>query len=427
MTMADVNASSQDAPQPAASAGDTDTATAGSPFVTTTSVLESLNKALAALQSPDDKTNSPHFELQKKLPNGSTRRATTEEVQAADMESKLQQSAAQVEFLKTWDEKKQWAEEQRQYGNQLYREERYESAIDVYLTCLVVAQQEKKLAPPEMVAETQSAGLLFLYVMNNLAQSTLALKWFRKTEQFCTLALQEVYVNADTDVGSDAEIGIVAESGGDSTTRSTNIDATSLKLPKQQHQIAKLYYKRGKARRLGGNYKDARIDLETALQWIDWLSNNKTKTNSALENQDKEQEGQAVADSKRVVERELQLVAKAVAEARRNKERQQQAMKKVLSTSKKDTDNSSDGSAVQSATPQPSLFPEIKGKRAFSTLRAPPARRKEKDTSDDSEDRLEEPQQLTYSQWYLAMIGRVAQKLLEWSGDDEYAKRPKED
>jgi hypothetical protein len=139
--------SSQDAPRPAASAGDADSSYTGSPFVTQTSVVESLNKALADLQSPDDTSNAPHFELQKRLPNGNTRRATTEELQAADMESKLQQAAAQVEYLKTWDEKKQWAEEQRQYGNQLYREERYEQAIDVYLTCLVVAQQEKKLAP----------------------------------------------------------------------------------------------------------------------------------------------------------------------------------------------------------------------------------------------------------------------------------------
>jgi hypothetical protein len=431
-----VNSSSQDAPQPAASAGDNDNTYAGSPFVTQTSVVESLNKALADLQSPEDTSNAPHFELQKRLPNGNTRRATTEELQAADMESKLQQAAAQVEYLKTWEEKKQWAEEQRQYGNQLYREERYEQAIDVYLTCLVVAQQEKKLAPPDTQSQSQSAGLLFLYVMNNLAQSTLALKWFRKTEQFCTLALQEVYVNAEYDpdagagAGTDVNNGSGDEPSGGGATRSTNIDATSLKYPKQQHQIAKLYYKRGKARRLGGLYKDARIDLETALQWIEWLSNNKTKADSTLENQDKEQDGQAVADSRRVVERELQLVAKASVEARRNKERQQQAMQKVLSSSQKDTNKLSDASTAQSATSRPSLFPEINGKRAFSTLRAPSARRNEKDTADESEDLIdvdEQKRQLTYSQWYLVMIGRVAEKLLEWTGDEEYAKRPKED
>jgi tetratricopeptide (TPR) repeat protein len=430
-----VNSSSQDAPQPAASAGDTDNTYIGSPFVTQTSVVESLNKALADLQSNDDTSNAPHFELQKRLPNGNTRRATTEELQAADMESKLQQAAAQVEYLKTWDEKKQWAEEQRKYGNQLYREERYEQAIDVYLTCLVVAQQEKKLAPPEIDTDTQSqsAGLLFLYVMNNLAQSTLALKWFRKTEQFCTLALQEVYVNtdADADVDLDVKHGGGAETCSDKAARCTSTDATSLKFPKQQHQIAKLYYKRGKARRLGGLYKDARIDLETALQWIEWLSNNKTiEADLTLENQGKDKDLQAVADSRKVVVRELQLVANASAEARRNKERQQQAMQKMLSSCKKDVNTSSETSAAQSETPQPSLFPEIKGKRSFSTLRAPSARRNcEQDAPDDSEDRLDvdEPRQLTYSQWYLIMIGRVAQKLLEWTGDEEYVKRPKED
>ena len=40
---------------------------------------------------------------------------------------------------------------------------------------------------------------------------------------------------------------------------------------------------------------------------------------------------------------------------------------------------------------------------------------------------VDEPQQLTYSRWYLVMISRVAQMLLEWTGDEEYAKRPKED
>jgi hypothetical protein len=55
-------------------------------------------------------------------------------------------------------------------------------------------------------------------------------------------------------------------------------------------------------------------------------------------------------------------------------------------------------SRVERLTPQPSLFPEIKGKRSFSNLRAQSARRKEKDTQDDSEDRLDEPPQLTYSQ-----------------------------
>jgi hypothetical protein len=54
------------------------------------------------------------------------------------------------------------------------KSERYEQAIDVYFTSLVVAQQEKKLAPPEMDTDahtdtaTQSAGLLFLCVVNNL-------------------------------------------------------------------------------------------------------------------------------------------------------------------------------------------------------------------------------------------------------------------
>jgi tetratricopeptide (TPR) repeat protein len=417
-------ACSQGASQPSVPASNV------SPFVTQTGVLKSLNKALADLQQPDD-TTTPHFELQKRLPNGSTRRATTEELSAADMESKIQQAAAQVERLSTWEEKKQWAEEQRQYGNQLYREERYEQAIDIYLTCLVVAQQEKKLAPD---TDVKSVGLVFLYVMNNLAQSTLALKWFRKTELFCTLALEEVNINMALEEVNismeDVAVHDDEDSGVSDGTRSASIGHQQQQQQQHQkpHQIAKLYYKRGKARRLRGLYKDARVDLETALQWID-----RVNTSSILENNQEKEEGQSLAASRRVLERELQLVAKASAEARRNKERQQQAMQKVLgstSTSKQGLPVESSGTdtSVELAA---SLFPpEGKSKRAFSNLRAPSKQNNDiQGSSEDSRGRELDGDQreLTYSQWYLVMIGRVAQKLLEWTGDEEYAKRPKED
>ena len=82
-----------------------------SPFVTTSDVLDRLNKQLSAdfssqQSSPDgnddenhnnsssstSKEGTPHFELQKRIPNGSSIPATKEEVAAADFKSKLEQS-----------------------------------------------------------------------------------------------------------------------------------------------------------------------------------------------------------------------------------------------------------------------------------------------------------------------------------------------
>jgi tetratricopeptide (TPR) repeat protein len=361
------------------------------PFVTTTDVLKSLNQALEDLAEEDD-IAKPHFELQKRMSNGSTRRATPQEMQAADMETKIQQSAAQVESLSTWDEKKLWGEQQRQYGNKLYHQERYEQAIDVYLTCLVVAQQEKKYVP-----EAKLVGLLFLSLINNLAQSALQLKWYLKTDQFCSLALEHLDKKEDRNGNDDCD--------ATNESQKNQYEHQQQQSPEYPQQIAKLYYKRGKARRLRGHYKDARADLDTALEWID-RKNDSTKSPKVSVYTD--DETQARAASRRTVERELQLVAKAAVEARRNKQRQQHAMQQVLST------NQSVGSADGSRTPKESLFPEIQGKRTYSTLRASSAAAVNQSDSD-----AQELPQLTARQWYVAVIGRVAEKLLEWSGDEE--------
>jgi hypothetical protein len=112
-----------------------------------------------------------------------------------------------------------------------------------------------------------------------------------------------------------------------------------------------------------------------------------------------EQDGQAVADSRRSNENYNSW--QKLPPRRRNKERNSKPCKKVLSSNQNNTDKSSETFCVTVDDPQP-LFPEIKGKRSFSTLRAPSARRTEQDTPDGSEDGgdVYEPRQLRNSQWF---------------------------
>jgi hypothetical protein len=161
-----------------------------SPFVTTTDVMNSLNRIMAELSESGDKNDNgaadngaaatrrtPAFELQRKLPDGTTRKASPSERKAADMDTKLKQVAEHVANLATEAERQAFGEQQRLYGNQLYIAQEYEQAIDVYLTCLTTVKPHTN-------------G--FLRIMNNLAQATLQLQWYSKAQQFCTLGLEQV-------------------------------------------------------------------------------------------------------------------------------------------------------------------------------------------------------------------------------------------
>jgi hypothetical protein len=63
-----------------------------SPFVTTSDVMNQLNKHLASLSSPEDAHLKPRFELQKRLPDGSAVTASQDEISAADFKTKLEKS-----------------------------------------------------------------------------------------------------------------------------------------------------------------------------------------------------------------------------------------------------------------------------------------------------------------------------------------------
>lgn len=60
-------------------------------FYTTSDMLKTINKSIASLDGPPDDPISPRVELQRRMPDGSTRRATDQDLKAADMDSKLKQ------------------------------------------------------------------------------------------------------------------------------------------------------------------------------------------------------------------------------------------------------------------------------------------------------------------------------------------------
>ncbi|CAB9506571.1 expressed unknown protein [Seminavis robusta] len=365
-------------------------------FVTTSYVIDSINSTLNELMQQEEAGSTTttttekkqFFELQKRMPDGSARKATDEEMSSQDMKNKLEQ-AAQLTSKMSLEQKIEWAQKQRQQGNQLYQEGKYKQAIDIYLTCLVVrdtTQQQQKVVDDLQV--------FILPVMNNLAQSALQLGWYHKAEVFCTLGME------------------------------------SLEEGTKGQGVAKLYFKRGKARRLRGCYDTAKGDLEKAME----------KLGGDIENDDDDEK----SPEQKSIEKEFQLLARAVAEGKKNKKRTQRAMQKVLGSQSSQDGNNMNPSKEESlketnstppSTPKttissPSSLPKSndiptpsdddintplyheKPSRTHSTIRKRPE-------GPPPYEKLELDVDLSYWQMYRLVIARVAQRLLDIIGEEE--------
>ena len=453
-------------PQEQAQATNAAAATAAAPpnhihqadaFLTTTDVMNSINKSLQNLSTPnhcsqkeDDKqhidNNSNNtseqrtfFELQRKLPNGSTRKATPSEQAAADCHSQLQQAAQRVAQLKTWKEKAAWVEAQRQFGNALYQRQEYAQAIDVYLTCLpavvdVVAalsfannsnskrqQQQQQYDDDD---EREECRILFLKILNNLAQSALQLQWYNKAEQFCSLALQHVPTADTTDATYSSN-----------SINSSNNNKHSIVFGEQ---VSKLYFRRGKARRLKGEYTTAREDLEYAMEWSRRVQE-KRDDDDDYDDDDTNRLSSLLAQQ-RSIEKEQRLLQNAIIEARKNEQRQRQALQRALNnnlnaayfiddtprglrhrhvshpaSSEESGTNPYSNNKKKTSPTRPPPHHQQQRRRQYSTLRAtPPPHTGEHDD--------EPPPSPPLSPWehYKMMVGKVADKLLEMSTDDSY-------
>lgn len=355
-------------------------------FFTTSDLVNRLNGHLESMEKPTDEGVNPRFELQKRLPDGSTRRASEEELAAADMQTKVKQAAEQVARLLP-KEKIKWAKQQRQEGNKRYAAGNYKEAMDVYLTCLVAM-------PPQGTegSLSSSSTQVFLPVLNNLAQTALKLDMWRKTEQFCTIAINEIELPPDT--------------------ADEKIDEETRKL------MSKIYFRRGKARRLRGLYSEARKDLDEALQM--WGDDDDSPERTS-------------------VVREIEKVEKAAAEARKLEERQKQAMKQMLGGRNEDVQIKemsheipiSEAALLDTTVPVESdvpganrgLYSDIRQRRAFSTLKAKPKKcdNHNEGGSGDNDDEYDEEPEIELSCWqhYLLVVATLAEKLLEVIGDEE--------
>lgn len=327
-------------------------------FITMTDILNAINNN----NNNNHCSSTSCFELQRRLPDGSTRKASPSEQAAADCQTRLQQACQLLTTtLSSQDERYEWAETQRHYGNQLYQQQQYEHAIQVYLTCLpavarIASNQEEEEEEnrgmetneqqQQQEEEQQRRLLLYGKIMNNLAQSCLQLQWYRKAETFCTMALDYLqdYNNKDPIV------------------------------------ISKLYYRRGKARRCRGEFGSAKADLERAFEY-------------------------AFNDTTRaiIIQNELNQVHQKAVQAKRNHQQHKIALQKVMqSTTKK---NNNGVFISQSAAP-------TNNRRPYSTLRATSRVVENPTTVEDTATTTTTTELSSYWQYYMSIVGKVAAALL---------------
>mmetsp|Transcript_11496 Transcript_11496/g.29093 ORF Transcript_11496/g.29093 Transcript_11496/m.29093 type:complete len:415 (-) Transcript_11496:13-1257(-) len=373
-----------------------------SSFVTTSDVLNQLNKQLSDLSTGDGR-----FELQKRLPDGSAIPATKDEIAASDFKTKLEQSAKFVSELESPEDRQLWAEEQRLTGNVFFQQGDYKGAMDIYLTCLVVKEDT-----PEFVRKT------FLPILNNLAQCTLQLGMYKKTIVFCEMALEEV---------SKTKEKVAKETANEAVEKP---EAAQRKL-QDAIALCKVFFKLGKALRLTGHYAKAREALNNSLGCLKGEEEKEAIASSYETSSNANDTEVSLEPYKKAIKKEYRHLDIAEKEAKKNLFRQKCAMQKVLSSPPTAKSNSSitkdkDGINEKSSLSD-SLYEKPSGTREFSRLRARKHRTSASTldrevgttntSSDGSRELLEEPSS-SYTQYYWSMVARVAKRLLVMLGDE---------
>lgn len=368
-------------------------------FFTTSDLIERMNQSVAEISGGGDASGTG-FELRRQMPDGSTRRADAADTAAADLQSKIKQTAAVLSGL-TSEEKVDWAKAQRLEGNSMFAKGQYNEAMDIYITCLV-AMDKLKSSDGEMAGQdgakekkgtaTFSGDIerdIQLPVLLNLALCALKLGMLRKAESFCNFALQ-------TSLG--------------------------------QHN-PKVYFRRGRARMLMGSYDAARTDLEKALEFLTSLDHDHDDGDAT----------DAQKAQQKAVQKELQKLERLEITAKKHEVMQKKAMKRVWGERNKMPDSSGGGNAIptmkdekksdESTRTQDSqdeayptigqnkndgLYSDVRERRQFSTIRA------KKENSENDDDDNERTMQ-SYVQWYLSLFERCLRKTLRLLGDEEGA------
>ncbi|EJK47162.1 hypothetical protein THAOC_34142 [Thalassiosira oceanica] len=349
----------------AAAAAENCADTPSSLFFTTTDLINKMNRSIQeATGAAGELPGGGGFELQRKLPDGSYRRADESETAAANFQAKMKQAAEMTASLEP-GERIEWAGWQRKQGNDLFARGEYREAMDVYLTCLVAMDQktrrtrsqiqtvagttanstEQQLAGDDMTARTEKE--IKLPVLLNLALSAMKLGLLSKADQFCTFAIE-------TDSG---------------------------------RRSVKAHFRRGRVRMLMGHYVTAELDLEKADEL------NAAKFAEGGERGADEE----AANERDTIARERRKLSRLVGQASRNQKTQKRAMERLFQSP-------ADAGGGDLAIATEGLYHEKK---------TPPIQHALIEKYDESR------QQLSCWQWYLHMVGRCAQKILDIIGEDE--------
>mmetsp|Transcript_2935 Transcript_2935/g.8053 ORF Transcript_2935/g.8053 Transcript_2935/m.8053 type:complete len:420 (+) Transcript_2935:51-1310(+) len=380
-----------------------------SSFVTASNVLEELNAQLSDSTTVDgngtaSQDQKPFFELQKRLPDGSTMPATKDEIAAADFKTKLEQSAQFISQLKSSEDRQCWAEQQRLSGNAFFQRGEIREAMDIYLTCLIVKEENSNFMQGT-----------FLPVLNNLAQCTSQLGMHKKTILFCEMALEEAS-KANQKVKNHDE-------------KKSEHKIREQKQFLMQRDIAdaialcKIFFKLAKALRLTGHYRRARKALDSSLNCLTTEENNGlSSTGTSMSYVD--DVGFSLLPYKKAIQKEYRCLDVAEKEAKRNLARQKLAMEKVMSLSSAvphKISGSQDINQIQEKNVSSDYSHEPSSEvRQFSKLRS---RKSENDDTNAYEDYI--PQKISYRQYYLSMVARVAKALL-FALDENYDFETKE-
>ena len=294
-----------------------------SSFITTSDVLKQLDRQLSDLSTYDGagsnhQEQKQRFELQKCLPNGSTIPMTKDEIAAADLKTKLEQSAKITSQLETSEDRQYWVEQQRLAGNSFFQRGDYKGAMDVYLMCLVVKENT-----PDFVRDT------FLPVLNNLAQCTLQLGMHMKTILFCEMALEKV--SRAKEYAAKAKLN--------QEEKHLEEETDEYKPFLMQRDLAdaialcKIFFKLAKALRLTGHYEKARKAVASSLDCLMREETEIIASSYATKSGDANNPQFSLEPYKNAIHKEYRYLDIAENEARRNLARQTHAMQTVLSSS----------------------------------------------------------------------------------------------
>ena len=319
-----------------------------------------MNRMNAAIKENGSDTGC--FELQRKLPNGSHRPASEKEKAAADFQSKMKQAAEMVGMLPP-QQKLQWAKHQRMEGNKLFAAGEYKEAMDVYLTCLVAMDQNSKNKNGDAEEEEEDSKHIV---------PTAQIEEEIKLPVLLNLSLCALKLGMPTKAEKFCNYAMEMEAGKSSV---------------------KANFRRGRARMLLGHYVSAELDLAKALELNDEI----IATSKECDNKEEAQ------SEREVILREMNKLNRLVAQAEKNKAAQKKAMKSVFQSNSKVVDD--DLSIGNTVANNNGLYPE---KKALQQL--------------PNEEPFEEEYQLSCFEWYVRMIGRCAQKLLDIIGEEEGVK-----